>query len=82
MLCSPCDEEVKRPNAGVGISAVKGITMVAAEIKGDVLQRAHKAGRVAKYQIDLDWQDDLTVYVLNMQEGLRRQEKALSRCSE
>ena len=56
----------KKPNAGVGAAARDGsnVVIVQAERKTGAFQIAWNAGRAEKYEIDLGWEANVTIYVI------------------
>ena len=55
MLCGPCDETTKKPNAGAGVATRDGEDLVAVQATHNTkaFQDAWLAGRVGKYEINM-----------------------------
>ena len=62
--CGPCDENTKKPNAGVGvmIDDKQGCKIIDAKVYTEDFKKACKAGRAAIYEMDLGWESNMLVF--------------------
>ena len=70
-MCSPCDANAKKPNAGVGVLVRRaaGVKVTTGKKRTEDFQTAYDEGRAAKYHVDADWDTDAVCYVIYGQAG-------------
>ena len=68
MKCGPSDRTTKKPNAGVGIAVntchQHSVKIIPTKILTEGFREVHEAGRAAKYQIDMGWDQNLMIFVI------------------
>ena len=68
IMCGHCDETTKKPTAGVGIAVRKchknSIKIIPTKILTEGFKDIYEAGRAAKYQIDMGWNQHLMIFIL------------------
>ena len=68
LRCGPSDNTTKKPNAGVGIAVrsrhQNSIKMILTKILTEEFREVYEAWRAAKYQIDLGWDQHITIFVI------------------
>ena len=67
LMCGPCDDSTKKPNAGVGalVRDEAGVTVTRGKVQTEEYRVAYEQGRAAKYHVDANWQTEAMCYIMD-----------------
>ena len=77
LMCGPCDNHTRKPNAGVGVLVRRnaGVVVTRGKVQTDAYRVAYDEGRATKFHVDATWCTEAMCYVIYGQAGSNKSNK-------